>query len=284
MVTISLQVRSAVHADYHQISDLIFFESHVHRHLDWRAPLDWIGSRNFWALENDGRILAALACPEDPPGIAWLRLFTHASLLSAPEAWSPLWMAARAEMESHGGATVAAIALHGWFQDILRENDFQLKQNIVMLEWKDSGMLQPVPTPSELTIKPLTLENLPQAVEVDASAFAPLWHNTPGSLQMALSQAIFATVAEKDNRIVGYQISTSNPHGAHLARLAVRKEAQAQGVGKALLNDLISRLKRRGLARLTVNTQGDNTASLALYKKVGFVPTGEQFPVYVYQI
>jgi [ribosomal protein S18]-alanine N-acetyltransferase len=74
-----------------------------------------------------------------------------------------------------------------------------------------------------------------------------------------------------------------NPYGAHLARLAVRKEAQGQGIGKFLLGDLIHRARKRGLSRLTVNTQGDNSVSLALYQKVGFFLTGDQYPVYVYQ-
>jgi ribosomal protein S18 acetylase RimI-like enzyme len=59
---------------------------------------------------------------------------------------------------------------------------------------------------------------------------------------------------------------------------------QSQGIGKILLYDLITRLRKRGISHLTVNTQGDNAASLALYQKVGFALTGEQFPVYVYQV
>ena len=35
------QIRPASPSDQQKIADLIFFESHVHRHLDWRTPLDW---------------------------------------------------------------------------------------------------------------------------------------------------------------------------------------------------------------------------------------------------
>jgi hypothetical protein len=44
MIEVSLQVRPAVPQDQHQIANLMFFESHVQRHLDWRAPLEWLGS------------------------------------------------------------------------------------------------------------------------------------------------------------------------------------------------------------------------------------------------
>ena len=283
MVALGLQVRPAVVADQQQISNLIFFESHVHRHLDWRAPLDWLGSQHYWVLEDERRITAALACPQDPPGIAWLRLFVHASHLSGSEAWSPLWEAVCAEIQSQGGATIGAISSYGWLQNILRENNFQLKQNIVMLEWFN----QPVELslmPAGMTIRRMTVDDLAQTVETDASAFAPLWRNSYDALQKALPQALFATVAEKGRQIIGYQLSTPNPLGAHIARLAVRKEAQRQGIGRALLTDLFIQMRKRGLGRLTVNTQDDNFTSLALYQKTGFIRTGEQFPVFVYEL
>jgi len=43
-------------------------------------------------------------------------------------------------------------------------------------------------------------------------------------------------------------------------------------------------LNDKGVTRLTVNTQSDNLASLALYEKMGFTVTGEKFPVYCYQV
>jgi len=283
MVALGLQVRTAVIADQQQISNLIFFESRVHRHLDWRAPLDWLGSKHYWVLEDERRITAALACPQDPPGIAWLRLFVHASHLSGPEAWSPLWEAVCAEIQSQGGATIGVISLHGWLQNILLENNFQLTQNIVMLEWFNQSV-ELSPMPAGVTIRRMTADDLGQTVEIDASAFAPLWRNSYPALQKALPQALFATVAEKDGQIIGYQLSTPNPLGAHIARLVVRKEAQGQGIGRSLLTDLFIQMRKRGLERLTVNTQDDNVISLALYQKTGFMRTGEQFPVFVYEL
>jgi ribosomal protein S18 acetylase RimI-like enzyme len=127
--------------------------------------------------------------------------------------------------------------------------------------------------------------DLPWVVEADHAAFVPLWRNSLGALQRAFAQAILATVAQDEHGvIVGYQLSTGNPSGAHLARLAVRPEAQGLGVGGALAGDLLQRLRQRGPARLTVNTQDDNQVSLLLYEKLGFVRTGETFPVFIDQI
>ena len=97
-----------------------------------------------------------------------------------------------------------------------------------MLEWFNQSV-ELSPIPAGVTIRGMTADDLAQTVETDASAFAPLWRNSYVALQKALPQALFATVAEKDGQIIGYQLSTPNPLGAHLARLAVRKEAQGTG-------------------------------------------------------
>jgi ribosomal protein S18 acetylase RimI-like enzyme len=68
--------------------------------------------------------------------------------------------------------------------------------------------------------------------------------------------------------------------GGHLARLAVSPDFQGLGVGYNLLFDLLKQFQRRGARCVTVNTQHDNYASLALYQKVGFTPTGETYPIY----
>ncbi len=122
-------------------------------------------------------------------------------------------------------------------------------------------------------------------VEVDAAAFEPLWQNSLPALSKAFSQAIYASVAENESGFVGYQLSTGNPFGAHLARLAVRPEAQGHGIASALISDLMTHVCHdESLSRITVNTQSDNGTSLALYEKIGFRRTGEQYPVYIYRM
>jgi ribosomal-protein-alanine N-acetyltransferase len=280
---LGLQVRPAVPADQQKIADLIFIESHVHRHLDWSAPLEWLGHSPYWVLEEGGRVTASLACPPDPDSIAWIRLFAFASHLSGPVAWSLLWDAARRELTERGGATAAAIATQRWLELILIEGGFNLCEQIILLEWNDS-ILPRVPLPNGITIRPMRVDDLPQVVDVDTSAFEPLWRNSLGALHKAFSQAVHASVAEDASGMVGYQLSTGSPLGAHLARLAVRPEAQGRGLASALVSDLIQNIQPSRASRITVNTQASNTASLALYHKLGFHRTGEQYPVYAFRV
>ncbi|MCE9644758.1 MAG: GNAT family N-acetyltransferase [Chloroflexi bacterium] len=282
MINVRLQVRRAVAGDQHQIANLFLYEADSHRHLDWRAPLDWLGFPNYWVLEDQGRLLAVLACPADPPHVAWIRIFGHTPQVSGPEAWSALWETARAEISySTEKMQVATIIVKPWFQKLILSSGFELKQNIVLLQRTRSD-LPCLPQTTGIRIRPMAPEDLPAVTAIDLAAFGGFWHNTLESLQRARTQSVSAMVAEDDSGLIGYQLSTGNPLGAHLARLAVRPEAQGQGVGAALVGNLLQQLGESHWTRLSVNTQSDNAASLALYQKMGFVRTGEYFPVFVY--
>jgi ribosomal-protein-alanine N-acetyltransferase len=275
-------VRTADFNDHQQLSNLIFFETHLHRHLDWRSPLEWLGDPFYWAVDEGRQITAALACPTEVDGVAWVRLFVYTSHWSPENAWSTLWSAAREQIGRAGGATVAAIAMQPWFQKVLEENNFENRQQIVMLEWPSQPW-----TPSKadgIHIRRMAETDIPAVTQADHAAFHPLWHNSLDTLQRAYSQALFATVAETRDEIVGYQLTTGHGQRAHLARLAVHPVMQGRGVGRALLSDLYANLKRIGTTRLSVNTQSDNKVSLKLYKNMGFNRTGEGYPVYTFEI
>ena len=275
-------VRPANLDDHQKLSNLIFFESRLHRHLDWRSPLEWLGAPFYWALDDGRQITAALACPIEVPGIAWLRLFVHSGGWSAENAWNVLWQTARTEISQAGGARVAVIAMQPWLQQLLTISGFKNIQQIVMLEWSyqpwAGGEAQGI------HIRRMMEADLPDVERADAVSFNPLWQNSLETLHKAFAQALVATVAENDEGVIGYQLSTGGTQRAHLARLAVRSDMQRRGVGRALLGDLFARLVDLGIFKLSVNTQSDNSVSLNLYQKMGFVRTGEQYPVYIFDV
>lgn len=279
---ITALVRPANLDDHQKLSNLIFFESRLHRHLDWRTPLDWLGAPFYWALDDGRQVTAALACPIEVQGIAWMRLFVHSGGWSAENAWNLLWQTAQSEIAQAGGARVAVIAMQPWLQQILNNSGFKNIQQIVMLEWQ----YQPWAGSEAqgVHIRKMVETDLPDVAKTDVSSFDPLWQNSLETLHKAFAQSLIAAVAENENGIVGYQLSTGGGQHAHLARLAVNSSMQGRGVGRALVGDLFAKLLDQGIFRLSVNTQSDNVVSLNLYKKMGFIRTGEQYPVYVFDV
>lgn len=276
-------IRPAVPTDHHRLAEMNRSAFHIHRHLDWREPVSWIGSPPFLLLEDGRQIIGALACPPDPPGVAWLRLFANHGLDPDAETWDPLWETARRELAGRPGIIAAAITLDKWLPPLLESSGFSTRQQIVMLEYshQDNHFAG---NGSSFVIRPMLTYDLPAVADVDASAFDLLWQNSLESLSNGYKQAALAAVAEADGQVIGYHISTRNSLGMHLARLAVRPGIQGRGVGQALVADLFRQAERRGVHRFTVNTQSDNRASLALYGKIGFRETGERYPVYQLQV
>ena len=285
MVTkIDTNIRPALPSDKGRIANLMHFEVRVHRNLDWKSPLDWIGSYPFLVLEKNHRIYAALACPPDPPDVAWIRLFAVHGAMSEIEAWRNLWSEAYLELVSMESVrTAVVLPMHGWFRNLLETEGFQNTHNVVMLNW-DGSSVPPPRHKVDYSIRPLNFDDLIAVERVDREAFLPLWRNSLDSLTVAFRQASFAMVAEYEGEIIGYQISTATSMGGHLARLAVLPAYQRRGVGYLLLQDVLARFKDRGTSKVTVNTQGENEASLNLYNSAGFQLTGEVFPVYEFNL
>ncbi len=283
---INTLVRPADPKDHQQISNLIFFESRLHRHLDWHSPLDWLGAPFYWALEEAGQITAALACPTERDHIAWVRLFVYTGRWSAESAWNLIWAVAREKIAQAGGAKVAAIAIQPWFQEVLAGSGFENRQQIVMFEWRyqPSFASTGIREPKGMRIRRMTEADLPEVEKTDAASFNSLWQNSLETTRKAFAQALYATVAENEEGILGYQLSTGGGQRAHLARLAVHPAAQGQGAGRALLSDLFRYITYAGISRLSVNTQNDNQASLSLYQRMGFTRTGEEYPVYTLDV
>lgn len=282
---INTLVRPADSSDHQQLSNLIFFETHLHRHLDWRSPLDWLGDRFFWALEEGSRITAALACPFETGHIGWVRLFVHAAGWSAGNAWDLLWHTAKEEIaqaSGSNGAVIGAIAMQPWFQNVLAASGFENSQAIVMLEWRYQPWAKV--EAEGIRIRTMTEADLPHVEQTDAASFEPLWHNPLSTLKNAFAQSLIGTVVEDDGGIAGYQLTTGSGRHAHLARLAVHPRAQGRGAGRLLVGDLFAKLTSHGIGRLSVNTQSDNFVSLRLYERMGFVRTGDQYPVYTFEV
>lgn len=277
-------VRPAENEDIKELSQLVHFDAVVHRHLDYRAPLDWIGSNPFLVLQQAGKIQAALICPPDPPKAAWIRLFACSRQIRATRAWEELWDAGESALQQTPGVMWAsAIPLQNWFTKLLEKSQFEISHHIVMMKWHkrpvDNGELR-----KELLIRPMAVEDLADVLQIDQGAFVPVWQNSVDTLKIAFQQSGIASVALFEGRVAGYQISTPTHMGAHLARLAVLPELQGKGVGGALLSDVLAQYSRRGALVVTVNTQKDNQASISLYKKAGFEFSGEEYPIYQYDL
>ncbi|MDX9865492.1 MAG: GNAT family N-acetyltransferase, partial [Anaerolineaceae bacterium] len=152
-----------------------------------------------------------------------------------------------------------------------------------ILYWDTTQQAIIPPRAPYIHLRQMASSDLNHVLKLDHQAFKPLWQISWEALSAAFQQCAYATVAERDGQIIGYQISTTTHNSTCLERLAVSPDQQNQGIGAQLVYDLIDDFQLSSAMHLTVNTQQDNLSSQALYKKMGFKLTGESYPVFVYQ-
>lgn len=231
MINIGLQVRRAVAEDHGSSRNLIFFDANTHRHLDWRSPLEWLGSPNSGYLKTTGRSTRFWPA---------LKILRNSGL--DPPLWIPPAATKRRSLVGIVGSRqprgfqytpqtqIASIVVKQWFHKILLSSGFEIKQSIVLLQLLQENVRK-FPLPLSFRIRTMREEDLPVVAEIDFDAFGWFWHNTHDALRRARLQAVHATVAEDASGVIGYQISTGSMLGAHLGQAWGGEDRPRQGRG-----------------------------------------------------
>ena len=273
----SPSIQQATTSDTNEIVRFLDHAPLVHRHLDWIPLLDWIDSIPFLKYYSNDTLQAIFVCPPDPPGVAWIKCFacnqgkesslifrlliTHVIKVLQPQI-------------NH----IYALGLNDWFINILQNNDFEKFQDVIVLKYNGKPLEKSLS--HQVLIRPMELVDTEHVTQIDQRSFEPIWAISQIGLKSAFFQAEHTSVAEIDGKIIGYQLSTASHFSAHLARVAVLPEWRQEDIGYQLVREMIEYFLKRGINEITVNTQDSNRASLSLYNKIGFIPTGDRFPIF----
>jgi ribosomal-protein-alanine N-acetyltransferase len=142
--------------------------------------------------------------------------------------------------------------------------------------------MRPVPA----VIDAMTERDLAAAIEIDLVSFVPsemgIGHEDPRvvrerSLREELSRTWARLRAARDEagRLLGYMLFWHVVDEVHLLNVAVAIEARRQGIGRALMDDLLAYARENGIVRILLEVRTSNRAAIALYEQLGF----EQFNV-----
>lgn len=131
------------------------------------------------------------------------------------------------------------------------------------------------PSTGELRFEPVAgvdQTSLEELLEVDHEAFPWMWWNSRDEF-VEYSQAPGVSIHVGRNRcgrVMAYVGITRYRTWGHLDRIAVRPEAQGQGLGRAALDYAVMTLAQSGARRVGLSTQARNTRSRRLYEAYGF--------------
>lgn len=124
--------------------------------------------------------------------------------------------------------------------------------------------------------------DLPEVLLIEQDLFGPeRW--TDGMFRSELEQGHYYVVARDDGgRVAGYAgLAVTVPQEeAWVNNLAVRRDAQRQGIGRALLAALLAEAARCGVTQILLEVAADNTPAQKLYGAHGFEPIGVRHGYY----
>lgn len=111
-------------------------------------------------------------------------------------------------------------------------------------------------------------------LDIDARAFDEFWALDRRGLDDAIRAtptSRYRVSAERGGPVTGYAVTGRAAERGYLQRLAVHPNHHRAGIGRALVVDALTWLRRSGARVAVVNTQERNAGALALYQTCGFV-------------
>jgi [ribosomal protein S18]-alanine N-acetyltransferase len=127
-----------------------------------------------------------------------------------------------------------------------------------------------MPATHRLEIRRATGDDLTAIMRIERASFGrDAWEREWFVDYLSEPDCLFL-VAEKAETVVGYALAVHNRARSELDSIAVAPAHRGLGIAAALMNRLNALLWRRGVSTITLMVRLDNSAAIALYRKLGF--------------
>ena len=119
-----------------------------------------------------------------------------------------------------------------------------------------------------LSLRPMQMDDLDAIMQIEPTIYTHPW--TRGNFSDSLNSGYSAWVLEENNEMIGYALMMMVMDEAHLLNLSVAKHRQKQGLGRYLLEHMITIAKRYKAANVFLEVRTSNISAIVLYENMGF--------------
>lgn len=118
-------------------------------------------------------------------------------------------------------------------------------------------------------VRPMTREDIPAAARLEKLCFSDAWSERliAESMENGLD-TWFA--AEEDGKIQGYCVLRILAGEGEIQRIAVVPECRKQGIGRKLMEQMVSAARGQNVSEMTLEVRSTNQAAISLYESWGF--------------
>lgn len=137
--------------------------------------------------------------------------------------------------------------------------------------------------PFRITIRPMKLEDIEQAHELDMLSFSLPWPERSFRYEVTSNPNSRCWVAEMGttSRIVGMIVIWLIVDEAHIGTLAVHPDYRRQKIASRLMAQALLNLTGEGACSASLEVRRSNEAALTLYQRFGFEIVGVRSRYYV---
>lgn len=121
-----------------------------------------------------------------------------------------------------------------------------------------------------MTVRAWKFEDILRISEIEKECFSNEAWSYKSIASSFETDTFFGVLAEDDGEIVGYGSVTVAADTADVGNIAVSEVYRRGGVGTAVLNELCSLAKSKGVAKLFLEVRVSNSDAMHLYLKNGF--------------
>jgi len=127
-----------------------------------------------------------------------------------------------------------------------------------------------------LTIRRMTVEDVPAAHEIDVSSFTLPWPERSLRFEVTDNPAARCWAAELDGRLVGMLVLWMIVDEAHIATVATHPGYRRQGIASQLLVEALKSAHTEGARSALLEVRAGNQAAQEMYRKFGFEVVGRR--------
>jgi ribosomal-protein-alanine N-acetyltransferase len=130
-----------------------------------------------------------------------------------------------------------------------------------------------------ITLTPFTLRDLRAILRLEQDVFPEDTYGMSEFLSLHVLEKNTFLLAWAGDSLLGYIVGYVEDDHGYIVSLAVDPSARRQGIGRQLMETVITRLIENGARRIGLHVRQDNVAAIALYESFGFL-TGETISEY----
>ena len=123
-----------------------------------------------------------------------------------------------------------------------------------------------------LILRPMREDDLDAVMQIEPTIYSHPW--TRGNFSDSLNSGYSAWVLEENTKsnegLIGYALMMLVMDEVHLLNLSIAKHRQKQGLGRYLLEHMISHAKQYKAANMFLEVRPSNVSAMALYENMGF--------------